>query len=143
MEDEPLIGSSSISKKQTYSDALDEVCAYYMAIGVSCDEFWHGDYTRLEHYQKAHETKNEMRNQEMWMQGLYIFDAVSIAMSNALRKSGKPESYIKKPYDLKPKEKTEEDIAAEQEAARQKVVHSFSAWADNWKQIYGAGGEKR
>lgn len=99
---------------------LDRSCAYYMAIGVSFDEFWNGDYTRLKFYYDAYQLMLEERNREMWLQGFYVFDAVSVAISNAFRQRGQqPSKYMEKPIRL-----TEmSEIEKEQEA--EKTLESF------------------
>lgn len=100
---------------------LDRSCTYYMAIGVSYDEFWNGDYTRLKYVLDAHKIKLELRNQELWLQGLYVYDAVSVAVSNALSDRGPKQKYIEKPIritELNELEKEEEE---------KKTLESFKA----------------
>ena len=41
---------SAETQQKTLSDVLDELCAYYMLCGVSCDEYWNGDYTKFKYY---------------------------------------------------------------------------------------------
>lgn len=102
------------------SDMLDKLCPYYMMIGVSYDEFWNGDYTRLKYYVEKHKLEIEKRNQELWLQGLYNFDALTTAISNALAKSASQrKKYPEKPYRIT--EKSEEEKQAEKE----KMVDDF------------------
>ena len=102
------------------SDWLDKLCPYYMMIGVPYDEFWHGDYTHLKYYVEKHKLEIEKRNQELWLQGLYNYDALTTAISNALAKSaGQRKKYPEKPYRIT--EKTEEEKQAEKE----KMVDDF------------------
>lgn len=149
MEDEPLIGFSSKFSQKTYAEALEEICSYYMAIGMPRDEFWYGDYSALKDYRKAYELKNAQKNQELYVLGGYIFDGVTIALSNAFRKKGERSMpYLEKPYPLtggkaEEVEETEEEIEAKREAAKQKIIKDFSTWADNWNSLYGKGGERK
>ena len=63
----------------------------------------------LEPYEKAVKLEEEKADTHMWILGSYIFEAVSIAISNAFRKKGqKPHSYREKPYLLEAKEKNGE-----------------------------------
>jgi hypothetical protein len=106
----------------TFSDWADELCAYYMAIGVPCSEYWHGDYTKLQCYVNAHERLIEQRNQELWLQGLYnykAFKAVIDAFSWGLNgsKSAKPDGYIEHPLPI-----TEREREAEQQRSIQKTL---------------------
>lgn len=63
----------------------------------------------LEPYEKAVKIEEEKTDTHMWILGSYIFEAVSIAISNAFRKKGqKANSYRDKPYLLEAKEKNGE-----------------------------------
>lgn len=82
-------------------------------------------------YQKAHELSNEQKNQELWMQGLYIHNAVGVVIQNAFKKKGEtPAKYLDKPIRITPL--TEKEKAAEAEAARQKIIRDFTAWGNAW-----------
>lgn len=125
-------GEQVSSPSLTFQEYADELCAFYMAMGVSCEEYWHGDPTRLKHYEKAHELKNEQRNQEMWLQGLYIHNAVGVVLKNAFAKKGEtPEKYIQKPIRITPLTEREKQENAEKE--RQKIIANLTAWGKAWK----------
>jgi hypothetical protein len=104
-----------------------------MTIGVSCDEYWHGDYTNLQHYVRAHELQNEQRNQEMWLQGLYTFRAVKAvieAFSWGLGggKGKRPDGYIDRPIRLTPL--SEEEKKQNELRQAKSVINEFDAWGD-------------
>lgn len=104
------------------SDMLDRVCAYYMAIGVSFDEFWNGDYTQLKYRIAANRLMLEERNREMWIQGMYVYDAVMTALYNVNRGKGHaPKEYRQEPIRIT--EMSEE----EKEAEAQKTLERFKA----------------
>jgi len=82
---------------------------YYLAIGMSYELYWYGSPNIVKAYHKAHEIRNQQRNQEMWFQGLYNYRAFgSVAANLAYSFSGgkgkKPEGYFDEPIPL-----TEED----------------------------------
>ena len=109
---------------------LEELCPYYMALGVGVDEFWHGDYTNLRFYVDAHELYREQKNQEMYMQGLYnyqAFQAVIGMFSWGLggKKGAKPEPYRDSPFAITEREK---------EAERQRAVAKTLAWVKQGQQ---------
>ena len=91
-----------------------------MAMGVSADEFWNGDYTMLKFYVERHRIAVEQKNEELWLQGVYIYDAICVALANAFGKGQKPR-YPDKPYRLT--ELSEE----EKELENQKKVEEFRA----------------
>lgn len=101
---------------------LDRACSYYMAIGVSYDDFWNGDYTRLKYELEAYRLKQEERNHELWLQGYYVYEATSVALANAFREKGKPPAeYRKEPIRITPQ--TEE----EKEEEAKKTLETFKA----------------
>ena len=128
MEGEQGLESPSI----TFDQYCDELCSYYMAIGVPEKEYWHGDPTHLKYYVKAHELKNEQKNEELWLQGLYIYNAISVVMHNAFSKKGtQPEKYLEKPIRLTPIPEKETKKNAEKE--RQKIIADLTAWGKAWE----------
>lgn len=62
-------------------DWLDELCVFYMAIGVSYSDFWDGDYARLPFFRKAYERRFEMENERHWLQGLYFNAALEASLA--------------------------------------------------------------
>ena len=75
-----------------------------MSIGMTYDEFWNQDVALVGAYRKAHELRERRRNQELWMQGLYIYEALCDAspLFRFTMKSGtiEPLPYLKEPYPL-------------------------------------------
>ena len=97
-----------------------------MAIGVPMEEFWHGDYTRLKNYERAHDYRAEEINQQMWLQGLYIHNAVLVAIDRNINGS-KKSKYIEKPIDFFPK--TEYQRRVEEIEQRNKLIKQLDRWA--------------
>ena len=65
-----------------------------------------------------------MLNQQLWLQGLYNFDAVSVAVSNFFGKQGtKKQTYLKEPLELHPHKQTPEEI-------RQQLVNELNSWKE-------------
>lgn len=110
-------------------DWLDKLCSYYMALGVSFDEFWYGDYTRFKYISEANKLKKEAINEQLWLQGLYIDYALSTQFENfgmgLAGKHGKPKRYLEKPIELFPK--TEEEKQREDEEERKKLIEFFNS----------------
>ena len=79
-----------------------------MSIGMSYDDYWNGDCELTKHYRNAHEVMLKQRNYELWLQGLYIHEAVGVVVANALRKKGmKAQKYTETPYPVTPLERRE------------------------------------
>ena len=110
---------------------FEKALPYYMAIGMSPDEFWHGDSSLTAAYRDAYKLKQKNLNWQLWMQGLYIYDAVAVAVGNNLSKKGaKRLEYLKEPLEIF--EKTEAEKKVEEEKARQKVIAQLNQWKARW-----------
>jgi hypothetical protein len=95
------LDSSSDVQINTFAELADFMCPQYMAMGVPYHEYWHGDYTQLQFYYKAHKLRTEQENFNAWLQGAYIYDALCAVspVLHAYAKSGtKPHPYLDKPY---------------------------------------------
>jgi hypothetical protein len=102
---------------------------------MSYAEYWEGDSSLTRYYRKAYQIKQEEINNNAWLQGLYIYDAVSTALHNAMRGMGKnkppAQKYAQKPYEFNKKEKSEAEKAREVEIEQQKAA----AWMENFVRI--------
>ncbi len=83
---------------------------------MTAEQFWDGDCDLVISYRKADEMRQERRNQELWLQGKYFYDAVCLAspLLQAFAKKGtKAKPYLSEPYTLTEKqaETKEEDKA--------------------------------
>lgn len=116
------MGNSEIeepNKLFSYTEIFEQECPFYMSIGMSYDEFWYGDCWVASYYRKAWKLKKEQLNEQFWLQGVYIYEAlVDVApILHAFTKNGtKPLPFPEKPYDLykdskqsKKKKKQEEE----------------------------------
>ena len=72
-------------------------------MGIRVEEFWKLNFKKLHPYIVADNIKRERENYMLWLQGLYIYDAVGAVVGAALSKPGhkKPE-YLKEPIRITP-----------------------------------------
>ena len=105
----------------------------YMLYGMTPKEFWHGKPILAKWYREKHKLQIEQKNQQMWLQGLYFYDALAVVMSNAFSK--RKEKYIDKPFDLFPP--TEEEKQAKAERIKQAFVEKLNAWKDAFDKAHG------
>lgn len=89
---------------------------------MSVREFWNDEPSLMWAYRKSYMDKikleNELANYNAWLNGLYVFDAVSVSLYNCLgREKGQmAKGYIEKPYDFnKTKEQIKEEEIKEKE----------------------------
>ena len=86
------------------------------------EQYWDGDCRLVKCYRKANDLKRQNRNQELWLQGAYFYEALlDVApILHALAKDGtKPIPYVSQPFPI-----TAKEIA---EAKRQKEKEAFEA----------------
>ena len=130
-----LLEEEPPTQTKTYTEIFEESFPTYLAIGMSYAEYWEGDSKLAQYYRKAYSIKQEEINNNAWLQGMYIYDAISTALHNALRGLGRnnppAKDYAKKPYELKNKVKTEAEKAKEVQLEQEKAA----AWMENFVRI--------
>ena len=83
---------------------------------MSPDQYWDGDPTLAKHYRKAEELRRKRRNEELWLQGMYIYEAlcdVSPVLNAFAKKGTKPRPYSDHPYALSVQERKDEKVLQE------------------------------
>ena len=99
---------------------------YYMYLGMTAEDFWHGDPMNAMMYRKMHLMKQDEENARAWWQGYYNYVAVATALQNGFRdKNKKAEPYPKEPFRIR--EKTELEKDKEIIAERKRVVSFLDA----------------
>jgi len=86
-----------------------------MTIGVSREEFYHSTLVELRDYDEVYHKRRLIEDEKALFLGIYTFEAVSTALSNAFRGKGKkPYEYRKKSilaeYEENNRPLTEEEI---------------------------------
>lgn len=121
------------TEEKSYTDIFKEVLPFYISIGMSIEQFYNEDVTLATIYRKANDIKNERDNSRLWLQGMYIYDAISTTIYNVFcRKAGEPaSSYPRNPYPINQKQLEEDyEKSVERERVRAKV------WMENWVNAY-------
>ena len=94
--EEELSGATSFSidlnaPQSELGKYLDQICPYYISWGMTWDEFWYESIDRLQAYWQANQYSIERRNQELWLQGLYIRSAVASCLDKKFKYPDKPQ----------------------------------------------------
>ena len=113
-EGEPK-GSSSFV---TYTEIFYQHFPYYLSIGMTYEQYWDGTPSLAKYYRKAEEMRRERANHDMWLQGMYVYEAICDAspILHAFAKKGtKPHPYAEKPYSLTQKEAERNKVVKEKE----------------------------
>ena len=75
------------------------------------EQYWDGDPLLAKYYRQADEIKQRRKNQDMWLQGMYIYEAlcdVAPILQAFAKKGTKPIPYPDHPYSITSKEKEDE-----------------------------------
>lgn len=117
-------GGQSAPISNSYTRAFYDNFPYYLSIGMTSEQYWDGDSTLTKYYRKADELNRKRKNEELWLQGMYIYEAlcaVSPVMNAFAKKGTKPRPYADHPYALTNHDREEERrIREEQEREKAK-----------------------
>lgn len=70
---------------------------------MTYEQFWEQDCELVKYYRKAAQIRQDLRNQDAWLQGAYFYEALIDAapVLRAFSKKGtKPTPYRENPYEL-------------------------------------------
>ncbi len=97
---------------------------------MTYEQYWYGETRLVRDYIEADRFRQQRENAVAWLQGVYVYSALTSALSvsELFRAKGhKPTPYPDKPYDIVKREKTADELEQEAEAERLKAVAYFDA----------------
>lgn len=106
------------SPSSTYTEQFYEEFPYYLSIGMTYDQFWNDDPWLCKYYREAEELRNEKKNQELWLQGLYIYEAlcdVTPVLHAFAKKGVKPHPFSDAPYAITKKQRDKKEKNTEKQ----------------------------
>lgn len=90
----------------SYSEVFVRQFPFYLALGMTYDQYWNEDCMLVKYYREAYELRRQERNHDLWLQGLYFYNALCSA-SPLFRFSTKPQKahpYMEAPFAVTKKE---------------------------------------
>lgn len=95
-------GTSRPSSLFRYGDKFEELCGYYMSLGMSYHDYWDGAADMVKYYREAEEINRERRNSDLWLQAAYVYEAILDAspVLNPLMKKHKPFPFRSEPIPV-------------------------------------------
>jgi hypothetical protein len=96
---------------------------------MTSEQYWDGDPTLPKYYRKADELNRRRKNQELWLQGMYIYEALCdvAPIYHAFAKKGtNPFPYPDHPYALTASER-EDERKLKEEQDREKAKRYMEA----------------
>ena len=104
----------------TYTEQFYEAFPYYLSIGMTYEQFWEGDPNLAKYYRQAAEMRIERKNQELWLQGLYVYEAlcdVAPILQAMAKKGTKARPYPEQPYSITENQRRRENEEKERKIA--------------------------
>lgn len=126
----------------SYQKLFEEACPWYMSIGMSYDEFWYGDAERAIAYRKAEELRKKRLNEQLWLQGMYFYEAlcdVSPILVSMPKKDAKIQKFSAEPYALTVKEQKAQE-KRENERKQREALNKFTAITAALNNKFNKGG---
>lgn len=139
----PLGGEYESSTTLPFYEMFIKHLPYYLSIGMSYETYWRGDCALVKSYREAEVLKNQKKNQELWLQGMYFYEALCDVspLLNAFSKATKPTPYPVEPYSLTAKE-TEDRKKREEQLKYEKVKEKTELWVERFNAQFGKGKEE-
>ena len=95
-----------------------------MSIGMTYNEYWYGDPLMVRDYYRAFRIRRKQEDERMWLQGLYVLQALQATVGNLFLSDGEePNRYPEEPIlQEKDREKEEERKAKEEEREQLRLI---------------------
>ena len=140
-EERPKVESTSLTT------LFEKACPMYMSFGMSYHDFWYGPAFMTTFYKDAHKLKVRQQDENNWMLGMYVYEAIldcSPILHAFSKKGTKPLPFSEKPYlSNSPAIKTQEEKEQEEKNAQLIARLHFENWAREMKKKFSnkQGGE--
>lgn len=115
----------------SYTDIFVEHLPFYISIGMTPEQYWDGESTLVIAYREAYKLRQQETNRNLWLQGLYIYEALCCVspIFRAFAKNGtKPIEYRDEPIALTKKE-AEERRKRDERRKYEAFIADMKAWA--------------
>lgn len=107
------------SAPSSFTETFETQFPYYLSIGMTEEQFWDRDSTLVKYYREAEKLRQERKNQECWLLGMYVYDAIgriSPVLRSQSKKGAKPKPYVEEPYPIN--RETKEAVENKEEKAK-------------------------
>ena len=108
-------------KASSFTEIFEEVFPYYLAIGMSYEQFWCYDPSLVKAYRRADEIKKRRMNEELWLCGIYTGEALASTVGNMFSKGAKHQ------YPSEPKPITISEVKERKERERKRKQEEMKA----------------
>jgi hypothetical protein len=109
------------------TEIFENIFPYYLAMGMSYEQFWVDDPKLVIAYRRADEIRKRRMNEELWLNGIYMTEAIASTVGNMFSK-GQKHQYPSEPKPITQVE-LEERRVREQKAREERIKARFTARA--------------
>jgi hypothetical protein len=113
------------SPTKTFTDYFEELFPFYLAMGMTWTQFWIDEPELAAAYRKAEMIRKRRKNEELWLEGIYISEALSATVGNMFTK-GQKHQYPAEPFPLTADEQ-QERREREEKARMERMKAAFIA----------------
>ena len=121
------------------TETFEKMCPYYMAIGMTYDQYWRDDVTMPIMFRKAYRIKQEEKKWQIWEEGVYTYEALCKVspVLHAFAKNGtKPLPFSSEPHGIKEFQQEREEEKEKENKKQQDIVENerlrAQVFFNNW-----------
>ena len=116
-----------IDRPRSFTEIFEEIFPAFLAIGMSYEQFWEGDPALARAYRKAEKIRHSRMNEQLWLTGIYVAEALSATVGNMFSKGNK-HKYPSEPLPIT-EEQQRERREREQKAKMERLKAAFTTKA--------------
>lgn len=134
--DGDLVSPSSVN----YTKIFNEQFPFYLSVGMTAEQYWEGDCELVKYYREAEQLKLEKENTKLWLQGMYIYNAIgSLApiLNPAVKKGTKVKPYMEEPLPLTNRAKKVKEKEKQKSAQQKGIAFMQQLMLQNNKRFKG------
>ena len=114
-------------RRNTYTEVFDATWPYYVAMGMTYEQFWECDPNLTVGYRKVRDIQRRQMNEQLWLQGIYVAEALASTVGNMFTKGNK-HKYPEEPLPIT-RDEVEERKERERLAKIERIKAGFTAKA--------------
>lgn len=115
----------------SYTEQFYSHLPFYLSIGMTYEQYWNEDCCLVKYYRESFKLQRDRDNERMWLQGMYIYEAlcdVSPVLRAFAKKGTKPIEYSTQPYAIT-KEEIERRHVEKEKAKYEQIKAKTNAFA--------------
>lgn len=94
------MGDGEVTTPQkTFTECFEDALPAYLAMGMTWEQFWFEAPEIAVSYRKADTIRKRRKNEELWLEGVYVAEALNATVGNMFSKGARHE-YPAEPFAL-------------------------------------------